>query len=92
MVANFTFTSCQTNAKEISLSYYSLITGRRTDGFMPFPRALAQSEMQTASSRIWTWVAYTISYNDNYYTKLTHCGIMITKLNLKIIASEFDSH
>ena len=30
---------------------YALLEGR-TDGFMPFLRALAQKEMQTASSRI----------------------------------------
>ena len=36
---------------------------------MPFPWALAQSEMQTASSKIWTWVADPIFSDDNHYTK-----------------------
>ena len=40
-------------AKEPSLCNYLPIVGqKRTDGFMPFLRALAQSEMQTCSSRI----------------------------------------
>ena len=30
-----------------------------------------QSETQTASSRIWTWVADSISYDDNHYAKCT---------------------
>ena len=30
-----------------------------------------QSGMQTASSRIWTQIADSISYNDNYYAKHT---------------------
>ena len=36
---------------------------------MPFPRALAQIEMQAASSRIWIWVVDSISYNNNHWTK-----------------------
>ena len=32
--------------KEPSLSYYLPLDVRRKDGFMPFPRALAQNEMQ----------------------------------------------
>ena len=36
---------------------------------IPFPRALAQIEMQTASSSIWTWITDSISYNDNPYPK-----------------------
>ena len=30
-----------------------------------FPRAFALCEMQTASFRIWTWIAISISYNDD---------------------------
>ena len=41
----------------------------RTDGFAPFPRVLMQSEMQTALFRFWTWVANSISYDANHYTK-----------------------
>ena len=36
---------------------------------MPFLRALAQSEMQSASFRIWTQLTNSISYDDNCYTK-----------------------
>ena len=56
-------------AKETSLPYYLPITGGRTYGFMSFPRELAQSEIQTASSRIWTRVANSIFNSDNYYAK-----------------------
>ena len=37
-------------------------------GFIPFPRVLVLCEMQSASSRIWTRVAVSISYDDNHYT------------------------
>ena len=43
----FSQTSCLIEAKEPSLPYYFPIAGGRTDGFMPFPEALAQSERQT---------------------------------------------
>ena len=43
-------------AKEVQLTYYLLNAGGRIDGFMPFTLALAQSEIQRASSTIWTWV------------------------------------
>ena len=39
----------------------------RIDGFMPFKRALAWSEMQTASSRIWTLITDSISYIDQLF-------------------------
>ena len=39
-------------AKNLNPSYYLLIARGRTNGFMPFPRALAQSEMQKISSSI----------------------------------------
>ena len=38
---------------------------------MPFPRVLALCEMQTDSTRIWTWVTVFISYSDNRYTTRT---------------------
>ena len=39
--------------------------GERIIGFIPFPRVLALFEMQTASSRIWTRVADSISYDEH---------------------------
>ena len=41
------------------MPYHLLIAWghKRKDGFMPFPRALAWSEMQTALFRIWICVA-----------------------------------
>ena len=63
---SFTLTCCLTKTKEPNLSHYLPITGRR---FMPFSRALAPSETQTALSRNWTRVTVTISNEDNRYTK-----------------------
>ena len=40
----------------------------RIDEFIPFLRALVWSEMQTVSSRIWTLIIDSISY-DGYYSK-----------------------
>ena len=52
-VFSFSKTGCLTKAKEPILLYYLIITGReRTNGFIPFLRALAQSEMQTALFKI----------------------------------------
>ena len=65
---SFSLTSCLTKAEEPSLSYYLPITGGRIIGFIPFPRVLVLCEMQSVSSRIWTRVAVSISYDDNNYT------------------------
>ena len=43
--------------------------GEITVGFMLFPRAEVKSETQTASSKIWTQVVDSNSYNNNYYSK-----------------------
>ena len=64
----FSETSCFNKAEEPSLSYYLTIAGGRIIGFIPFPRVLVQCEMQSVSSRIWTRVAESISYDDNHYT------------------------
>ena len=55
-------------AEETSLPYYLPIAGGRIIGFIPFPRVLVLCEMQSVSSRIWTHVAVSISYDDNHYT------------------------
>ena len=55
-------------AEEPSLPYYLPIAGGRIIGFIPFPRILVLCEMQSVSSRIWTRVAVSISYDDNHYT------------------------
>ena len=65
---SFSETSCLTKAKEPSLPYYLPIAGGRIIGFIPFPRVLVLCEMQSVSSRIWTCVAMSISYDDNHYT------------------------
>ena len=65
---SFSYTSCLTKAEEPSLSYYLPIAGGRIIEFMPLPRVLVLCEMQSVSSRIWTRVAVSISYDDNHYT------------------------
>ena len=54
-------------AKEPSLPYYLSIAWESSGGLMPLSRLLVWSKMQTASSRIWTQVADSISYNNNRY-------------------------
>ena len=65
---SFSETSYLTKAEEPSLPNYLPIAGGRIIGFIPFPRVLVLCEMQSVSSRIWTRVAVSISYDDNYYT------------------------
>ena len=64
----FSEPSCLTKAEEPSLPYYLPIARGRIIGFIPFPRVLVLCEMQSVSSRIWTRVAVSISYDDNHYT------------------------
>ena len=54
--------------EEFSLPCYLPIAGGRMIEFIPFPRILVLCEMQSVSSRIWTRVTVTISYDDNHYT------------------------
>ena len=65
---SFFYTSCLTKAEEPSLPYYLPIAGGRIIGFIPFPMVLVQCEIQLVSSRIWTRVAVSITYDDNHYT------------------------
>ena len=51
----------------MGLPDYLPLTERKTDIFMPFQRLEAWNEGQGASSRIWTRVADSISYDDNRY-------------------------
>ena len=63
---SFSYTSCLTKAEEPSLPYCLPVAGGRIIGFIPFPRVLVLCEMQLVSSRIWTRVAISISYDDNH--------------------------
>ena len=65
---SFSKISSLTKAEEPCLPYYLPIAGRRIIGFIPFPRVLVLYEMQSVSSRIWTRVVVSISYDDNHYT------------------------
>ena len=65
---SFSLTSCRTKTEEPSPPYYLPIAGGRIIGFIPFPRVLVLCEMQSVSSRIWTRVTVSISYDDNHYT------------------------
>ena len=66
---SFFQTSCLTKAKEPSLPKYLLIAVVKTNEFISFTKTLAQSEIQTASRRIWTWVTNSITYVDKHYAK-----------------------
>ena len=87
---SFSSTSCLTKAEEPSLSYYLPIAGGRIIGFIPSPRVLVLCEMQSVSSRIWTRVAVSFSYDDNDYTTViyakwlenhVHCSFMFKVLS-----------
>ena len=65
---SFSLTRGLTKAEEPSLPYYLPIAEARMVGFIPFPRVLVLCEMQSVSSRIWTRVAVSISYDDDQYT------------------------
>ena len=82
---SFSWTSCLTKAEEPSLSYYLPIAGRRIIGFIAFPRVLVLCEIQSASSRIWTRVAVSISYDDNHYT--TGTSLLSLSLSLSLSRS-----
>ena len=75
---SFSLTSWFTKAEELSLSYYLPIAGGRIIGFIPFPRVLVLCEMQSVSSKNWTCVAVSISYDDNHNnTGTLHCHISL---------------
>ena len=76
---SFSETSCLTKAEEPSLPYYLPIAGGRIIGFIPFPRVLVLCEMQSVSSRIWTCVAVSISYDDKHYTTSSSTGHDMTQ-------------
>ena len=65
---SFSETSCPTKTEELSLPNNLPMAGGRIIWFIPFPRVLVLCEMQSASSRIWTCVTVSISYDDNHYT------------------------
>ena len=75
---SFSETSCLTKTEEPSLPYYLPIAGGRIIGFIPFPRVLVLCEMQSVSSRIWTRVAVSISYDDNHYSTGTSIVLVLT--------------
>ena len=75
-------------AKESLQPDYLSIAKGRTDGVMSFSRALVQSEIQTAFSRIWTCIDNSISYDDNSYTKSASFTCMC-KSKKKLPSSRF---
>ena len=64
----FSLTSFLTKVEEPSLPYYLPIAGEWIIGFIPFPSVLVLYGMLSVSSRIWTHVTVSISYDDNHYT------------------------
>ena len=90
----FSKTLCHAKVKELSLPYHLAIVGERIIGFIHFPRVLRLCEMQTASSKIWTRVTVSISFDNdcnasvwNYShgnpTNLWVIGNIYTSVNLK---------
>ena len=75
---SFSQTSCLTKAEEPSLPYYLSIAGGRIIGFIPFPRVLVPCEMQSVSSRIWTRVVVSISYDNNHYTTFRSYSVVLS--------------
>ena len=67
-ISNYSVQSSSYSAEELILPYYLPIAGGRIIGFIPFPRVFVLCEMQSISSRVWTRVAVSISYDDNHYT------------------------
>ena len=65
---SFSKTGCLTKIKGLSLPGYFLHSSGK-NRFMPFPMRLAQSEMQTASSRFWTCISNSISFDENCYVE-----------------------
>ena len=86
---SFFETICLTKAEEPSLPYYLPIARGRIIGFIPFPRVLVLSEMQSVLSRIWTHVAVSISYDDNHYLLKTQCYIIIIRRRRNLLTREF---
>ena len=64
---SFSQTGCHTKVKELSLTFYSFITGMRIVRCLSFRHVFAPWEIQTDLSRYWTWVTISISSNDNHY-------------------------
>ena len=56
------------------------IAGRWIIRFIPFTRVLVLCEMQSVSSRIWTRVVVSISYDDNHYTTGTSFNLYLSLL------------
>ena len=57
--------------KKITIMLH-VIGGDRRDEFLTFPRVLTHTETQTASSRIRTWLAKFIFYDNKHYTQVTY--------------------
>ena len=61
----FLFSNC-----DVFTHHYALpVAGGRRDRTIHFPKTLAWSEMQIASSMTWAGNANSISYHDNHYDK-----------------------
>ena len=82
------YTNCHIKVRELSLLYYLPITGRRIVGFIHFLRVLVLCEIETALSKIWTWVAIANFYDANHYTMNASISeIVWQNLNLMFIRS-----
>ena len=84
---SFSQTGYLTTVKEPSLPYYLLIVEGRIVGFIPLPKELAQYEMQTDSSKIWTQVAMSISDDDHHH--MTSTSLNSISIYLSIYDRDF---
>ena len=84
---SFSLTSCITKAKEPNRHYYLPIIR-----FMPFPRAFAWSETQATSSRSWTLVNNSISYNNNCSNRHTSLHNKTNKKKRRNESLYFEKH
>ena len=71
----------QEEGREPSQPYYLPNVEGRIVWFKTFPRILTRCEMKTASSRNWSRVKVSISYEDNHYTTSVniHISIFVNK-------------
>ena len=60
------YIGCYTKIKELSLPYYLSIARRRIAGCIPYPSVSVQYKMYIASSRIWTWITVSFSYDNSH--------------------------
>ena len=78
----YLYNGYSTKVKELSLPYYLPIAGWEIVGYILFSKLFTLCDVETGSSRIWTRVTVSISYNGNQYTSSAYEGVVFYKTNL----------